>query len=187
MTKHRTPRPTVPPGFFAKLVLPFAIPLALTMALVIFVGETWPRTIAPGSGLKLAGLVATMLTAAAVWHAITRSIADRRVRQVAGLICGLTAMMGWPVWSVGILPSINGARLGPPAAIPMVLERMESTTIRHSAGRNHWAWLRSPQQRSDRYFISEELYTRWNSQPPGTVTVTIAPGLLGAAVVTGYE
>ena len=187
MTRDRTLRASAPPGFFAKLLLPFAIPLALTMALVILVGESWPRNIAPGSGLKLAGLGATMLTAAVVWHSVTRPIAERRLRQVAALLCGLAAMLGWPVWSMGILPSINGARLGPPTAIPMVLERMERTTVSRSSIRNHWAWLRSGDARAQRYFISADLYTRWNSQRPQTVTVTIAPGLLGAEVVTGYE
>lgn len=187
MTKDRTSRATAPPGFFAKLLLPFAIPVALTMVLVILVGESWPRQIARGSGLKLAGFGATMLTAAVVWHGVTRAIADRRVRQVAALLCGLTAMLGWPVWSMGILPSINGARLGPATTQRMVLERTESTPVSRSRARNHWAWLRLGDARADRYFISEELYTRWNSQRPETVTVTTAPGLLGAEVVTGYE
>jgi hypothetical protein len=187
VTKDRTSRPDVPPRFFAGLLLPFAVPMVLTAALVIVVGESWPRQIAPGSGLKLAGLGASALTTILVWHRVTHGIADRRVRKMAALICGMVGLLGWPVWSVGILPSINGASLGPATTQRMVLERTDSTPVSRSRARNHWAWLRSGDARADRYFISEELYTRWNSQRPDTVTVTIAPGLLGAEVVTGYE
>lgn len=187
MIKDRTSRAIAPPGFFAKLLLPFAIPLVLTMALVILVGESWPRQIAPGSGLKLAGLGASALTTILVWHSVTHGIADRRVRKMAALICGMVGMLGWPVWSMGILPSINGARLGPATTQRMVLERLETTFVSRSRARHHWAWLRLGDARADRYFISEQLYTRWNSQRPDTVTVTFAPGLLGAEVVTGYE
>ncbi|MFL0672034.1 MAG: hypothetical protein ACJLS3_11615 [Erythrobacter sp.] len=187
MTKDRTSRPDVPPRFFAGLLLPFAVPMVLTMALVILVGESWPRQIAPGSGLKLAGLGASALTTILVWHRVTHGIADRRVRKMAALICGMVGLLGWPVWSIGILPSINGASLGPATTQRMVLERTESTPVSRSRARNHWAWLRSGDAPADRYFISEELYARWNSQRPETVTVTFAPGLLGAEVVTGYE
>jgi hypothetical protein len=184
-------RTIVPPSFFAKLMLPFAIPMLVTLALVLLVGESWPRNIAPGSGLKLAGFVATALTGAMVWHRITRSIADRRAHKMAALVCAVTGLMGWPVWSVGVLPSVNGIRLGPPEAVRMALERTEVTTVSKSSQLNHWAWLQpaspGPEAEAGRYFIPEATYQQWASERPRTVTVTFARGLLGARVVVGYQ
>ncbi len=54
MNPSRSSRAAVPQTFFVKLMLPFAVPITVTMALVLAVGERWPRSIAPGSGLKLA-------------------------------------------------------------------------------------------------------------------------------------
>jgi hypothetical protein len=165
--------------------------MLLTVALIILVGETWPRNIAPGSGLKAAGLAATVLTSLMVWHKITRGIDDQRVHKFAAILCGVVGSMGWPVWSVGVLPSVNGLSLGPPESVRMTLTRTEITTVSRSRAVNHWAWLR-PEAQNDRveagrYVIPEGIYQRWNSQRPGTVTITIAQGLLGAQVVTAYE
>ena len=184
-------RPIVPPSFFPKLLLPFAIPILVTFALVILVGERWPRTIAPGSGLALAGLGATALTGVLVWHRVTSGMSDKRVHQMAALMCGVTGLMGWPVWSFGVLPSVNGFSLGPQEQVRMVLERTEVTTVSRSSQLNHWAWLR-PVTSTDaagagRYFIPEATYRQWNDQRPGMVTVTVAGGLLGAQVVISYE
>lgn len=191
MKNNHAPRTIVPPSFFAKLLLPFAIPMLVTVALVVLVGESWPRNIAPGSGLKLAGFVATALTSAMVWHRVTRGIADRRAHKMAALVCGVVGLMGWPVWSVGVLPSVNGISLGPQEAVRMTLERTEVTTVSKSRALNHWAWLRplSPDAETGagRYFIPEATYQQWNSQRPSTVTVTAARGLLGAQVVIGYQ
>ncbi|RNJ61345.1 MAG: hypothetical protein EDM03_15990 [Porphyrobacter sp. IPPAS B-1204] len=190
MNKATASRPKVSPRFFALVLLPFAIPVLLTFALVAFVGEDWPRTMVPGSGLKLAGFVATALTSLLVWRLMTRGITDARVRMATVLLCGVVGLMGWPVWSVGIMPSVNGYSLGQPQTVPMVLERTESTPVSRSSQRNHWVWLRPKAPGSPagpgRYFIPEDLYESWNRQPPGTVNVTIAEGMLGAVVVTGY-
>lgn len=190
MQQSKASRPKVPPRFFAQVLLPFAIPVLLTFVLAVFVGENWPRNMVPGSGLKLAGLIATALTSLLVWWWIIRGFADARVHKAAALVCGAVGLLGWPVWSVGILPSINGFSLGEPQAVPMTLERTESTTISKSSQRSHWAWLRpdgpgSP-AKARRYFIPEDLYDDWSRQPPANVTVTIARGMLGADVVTGY-
>jgi hypothetical protein len=73
----------------------------------------------------------------------------------------------------------------------MVLERTETTTASRSSTRHHWAWLRPVSAGAPvgagRYFIGEDLYERWNANPTERVTLTIAPGRLGAAVVTGFE
>ncbi|WP_086607758.1 hypothetical protein [Erythrobacter donghaensis] len=190
MTKDNTSTPAVPPRFFAQLLLPFAIPALLTLALVLTVGEGSPRNTAPGSGLKAAGFGAAMLTCLAVWLLATGGIADPRARKLAAIMCGMVGLMGWPVWSMGVLPSVNGMRLGPAETIRMTLERTEFTVAQRSSTRNHWAWLRpdTPDSRAaaGRYFIPEATYRQWNGEQPRSVTVTTAPGLLGAQVVTGY-
>ena len=180
-------------GFFVAAALPFLIPMLLTLGLVLTVGESWPRQIAPGSGLKLAGFVATILTALAVLAAISLRYRDAAQRKGAGLLCALTALMGWPVWSIGVLPSVNGSALGPEQAVPMALERTEVTTASRSSTRHHWAWLRPETAsgrrlvKAGRYFIPEDLYQRWGPNPPDNVTLMIARGRLGAVVVTGIE
>ena len=191
MTTTQVSRPIVPPTFFAKLLLPFAIPMLLTVALVIFVGESWPRNIAPGSGLKVLGFGASILTSVVVWYCMTRNISDKRVHKMAALICGVVGLMGWPVWSVGVLPSVNGFSLGPRDSVRMTLARTEITTVSRSRDFNHWAWLQPEAPTSGvkagRYFISEETYQRWNDQRPRTVNVTISKGLLGAQIATSFE
>ena len=184
-------RPSVPASFFAKLMLPFALPILLTFALLIVVGDRWPRDIAPGSGLKLAGLMASAFTAAAVWHFMVRGQPDTRVRKFAALACLVTGLMGWPVWSVGLLPSANGAALGAERSVQMVLDRTETTTRSKSRALNYWAWLKpgaedAPLQ-SGRYFIPQARHDDWSQRRPATVEVTYAEGALGAVVITGYR
>lgn len=191
MTKTFASRPIVPPTFFVKVLLPFAIPMLLTAALVILVGESWPRNIAPGSGLKMFGFGASALTSLIIWRFITRRIEDMRILKVAAAICGVAGLMGWPVWTVGVLPSVNGFSVGSQASVRMTLMRTDITTISRSRAVNHWAWLRpevpTARAKAGRYFISEQTYQRWNDQHPSTVKVTISEGLLGAQIVTGYE
>ncbi len=171
--------------------LPFFLPMLLTLALLLTVGESWPRQIAPGSGLKLAGFVATGLTALAVLAAISARHGEARLRKGAALLCALTGLMGWPVWSIGVLPSVNGSALTAPQAVTMVLERTEVTTASRSNSRHHWAWLRplsaGAPVAAGRYFIDQDLYDRWSVAPPERVTVSAARGRLGAVVVTGFE
>lgn len=191
MNNRKVSRPVVPPGFVVKLLLPFATPVAVTLLLVVLVGEAWPRNIAPGSGLKLTGFIATAITSLMVWRVAVTGIADRWAHRFAALLAGVTGLMGWPVWSVGVLPSVNGARLGPAQTVAMALERTEISTVSRSRRLNHWAWLHpaSPDSpaAAGRYFIPEDAYSRWNETHPRSVRVTIASGLLGAQVVTGFE
>ncbi|MFM5906381.1 MAG: hypothetical protein ACKOPO_02130 [Novosphingobium sp.] len=184
-------RPKVPAGFILKLALPFAIPIVVTLAMVLLVGERWPRNIVPGAGLKLAGLGATALTGYAVWrHAVSR-FADERVHKFAAALCTVTALMGWPVWTVGPLPSINGAMLRDERDVTMVLERTETTFKSKSRELYHWAWLKPAGLESDapagRYFIPEGIYQSWSAKHPATVRLTLARGLLGADVSIGWD
>lgn len=191
MKKSGSSRAVVPASFFAKLMLPFAVPIAITMALILLVGDRWPRNIAPGSGLKLAGLFATAITCVIAWNYALRGIADERVRKFGAALCAVTGLMGWPVWSVGILPSVNGYKTGSERVVDMTLERTETTRQSKSDKINHWAWLRPDDDAapvaSGRYFISEDTHADWSRRGSGPVRITVARGLLGAQVVTGFE
>ena len=54
-SKHLSRPPTLPASFLLKMALPLVLPVALTVFISITVGETWPRSIAPGSGLRASG------------------------------------------------------------------------------------------------------------------------------------
>lgn len=187
----RPARAKVPATFHAKLMLPFAAPILVTFVLLALVGDQWPRDIAPGSGLKIAGLCTTAVSAFACWLFAVRAVDDRRVRGFAALLCAITGLMGWPVWSVGVLPSINGSVLAEPSAVRMTVERTEATHKSKSKGFYHWVWLKADTGNarlySGRYFISEDVYERLNRTTPDIVTVNVARGLLGAQIVTGLE
>lgn len=191
MRKTRSPRTIVPAGFFPKLLLPFAVPILLTLLLAVLVGEQVPRTIAPGSGLKLAGLCCAVMLAAIAWRWSIRCIADRRAHAFAALACTVTGLLGWPVWTMGILPSVNGLSLHDTQTIRMALERTEVTTVRRSRSLNHWAWLKADSSGSlagtGRYIIPEAVHADWARRHGSTVTLTVAQGLLGAAVILSYR
>ncbi|WP_328276123.1 hypothetical protein [Sphingobium sp.] len=186
-----TARPVVPGSFMAKLLLPFAIPMVLTLLLILTIGETWPRAIAPGSGLKLAGLVATTLTAAGIWHWLVGGTSDPRVHRFAAIACAVTGLMGWPVWTVGVLPSINGVALGQRETVSMRLGRIDVSRPSKGPGFYYWAWLEPIQPggviTGGRYFIPEPVYQRWAPRKPAIVQLVHATGSLGAEVVTGFE
>ncbi|MFM5931091.1 MAG: hypothetical protein ACKOPQ_09305 [Novosphingobium sp.] len=184
-------RPKVPASFIPKLVLPFAIPIVVTLVVLLLVGERWPRNMVPGSGLKLAGLTVTALTGYAVWRHVVSRFGDARVHKFAAALCTVTALMGWPVWTVGPLPSLNGAVLRHEREVEMVLERTETTHKSKSRDLYYWAWLKPAGLESDapagRYFIPEGMYQAWSASRPARVRLTLADGLLGAPVVIGWD
>jgi hypothetical protein len=190
-TNIRTVRATVGQGALAKCLLPFAVPILLTFGLLALIGDRWPRDLAPGSGLKLAGLFTTVITACAVWHHAVGRVEDRDARRFLAAVCALTGLLGWPVWSVGVLPSINGAVQRNPVTVRMALERTEVTHASKSRNRYHWAWFRADggthARLSGRYFISEELYESLGHASSAQVDVTFAEGLLGAQMVLGFD
>ena len=189
MQKTDNGRPRVPPSFFGKLMLPFAVPALLTLILVLTVGERWPRNIAPGSGLKFAGLVMTVVTCAVVWRLMVLGTGDDRIRKFAAVACAVTGLMGWPVWSAGVLLSVNGVLVGPATTTHMIFERTQMTRNKKSV--YHWAWLKAESDESPiasgRYFIPEATFIGWSIRPPDGVEVRVARGLLGAQVVMGYS
>lgn len=191
MSRKPASRVSVPPSFFPKLMLPFFLPAILTLVLMFTVGESWPRNIAPGSGLKLWGFGATAVTALLAWRYAIRGIADPRAHKMAAAVCGVVGLMGWPIWSIGILPSINGVSLGPAETVRMTLERTETSQESRSRRLNHWAYLAPANPDAPvgagRYFIAEDVHDDWNSRRPRSVSLTTAEGLLGAQVVTAFE
>lgn len=184
-------RPSAPASLLLKMAVPFALPFGLTLIILATVGEAWPRSIAPDSGLKLAGLIASALVGAAVWLIIVRAFADERVHKFAAIGCGVTALMGWPVWTVGVLPSVNGASIGREKVAFMRLGRIDVTRPSKGQGFYYWAWLEPVHPGAavvgGRYFIPETVYQRWAQHKPATVKVMHARGLLGAEVVTQYR
>lgn len=192
----RTPSPSakVPAlssGFLPLTLLPFAVPFAVTLALLATVGEGWPRDIAPGSGLKLAGLMAAIATGACVWKWLAGRHEYARVRRLAAVICLVTGAMGWPVWTAGALPSVNGASLHDESVTPMRLDRLDVTHASKGPRLYYWARLEplnaGARLAQGRYFIPEATYRRWAEARPRVVRVRHAKGLLGAEVVTQYR
>lgn len=184
-------RPDLPVAFVWRMFLPFAAPFFLTLLLVFTIGESWPRDIAPGSGLKLAGLIFTALTARWAWQSIEKTFDDARVHKFGAVVCAVTGLMGWPVWTTGVLPSVNGVWLGEPQTTVMRLDRLDVTRPSKGPGFYYWAWLdpRDPDSAVERgrYFIPEEVYQRWSAPKPAEVRVVHARGTFGAEVVLRYR
>lgn len=105
---------------------------------------------------------------------------------LSGLFCSMVGLLAWPVWSMGVLPSLNGASLHEPRTVVATLERTEATAKRRSRELNYWAWL-VPQEgvglAAGRYVIREALHERLAAEAPATLEVEAATGMLGAVVV----
>lgn len=181
----------LPGSVLLKLALPMLIPFLLALILGALVGARWPTNIAPGSGLKLAGLVASVATCLLVWRSVARAIADSRQKPLAAAICVLTGLMGWAFWSAGVLPNVNGFILGSESKVHMAFEGTSTTRASRQPYDHHWARLKAEGPDSPigsgLYYISEQLCADWNSKAPESVNVTVAPGLLGAPVVLEYK
>ncbi len=187
-------------GFAKKPNIQWAIPLALspfliaivaTMLLVLFVGDDIPRNIAYGSSLAAWGL-ATAIISAVIPFAILRNKWPQPVmRRMALGLCGIGAFMSWPVWTMGILPTINGMHIGTLQTSEMRLDRLETSHASKSRKIYHWAYLQpvSPTAALDggRYFVSANEHRRWSKTRPQTIQISHVTGLLGAQIVTAYR
>lgn len=178
----------VPVRVLIRALLPFGVPIFLILAFLLIAGPGMPRDIAPGSGLKLAGLVATLVTTGVVMVVSVRGISERRVRGLARVLCLLVGLMAWPVWSVGVLPFVNAIALHGERTVLMTLERTEATSIKNSPEQHHWAWLTPNADGTGvspgRHFIPKATFDLWAAEKPASVDVEVATGLLGATVVT---
>jgi hypothetical protein len=183
--------PTLPASFLLKTALPFVLPVALTVIILLTVGETWPRSIAPGSGLILPGLIPSAMFATLAWRIAGRAFEDQNVSKFAAIICAATGLMGWPIWTIGVLPSINGAILDHEQFAPMYLGRLDVSRPKGGGSPSYSVRLEPvhPGGPIDggRYYISKEVYLRLESQQPVAIRVAHSRGLLGAVVVTDYR
>ena len=181
---------TVAASFQLTMALPFVLPVALSLIIFVTIGESWPRNIAPGSGLRLPDLMASVVIATLTWHQMVRILACERLRRFAAIACAATGLMGWPIWTVGVLPSINGAMLDQEQVEPMRLGGLDVTRSAKSST-YYSAWLEpvDPNAPIDggRYVISEVVYQRLASRKPAGVKVAYAKGLLGAQVIIDYQ
>jgi hypothetical protein len=184
-------KPVVPARLLLLALIPFCTPVILTLGFPAIGGSSCPRDLAVGSGLELAGLVATLVTAFLAWRVSVPGISDTRVRKMAGVFCLLVGLIGWPVWSLSALPFVNAVALQNERTIAMTLDRTETTTIRLSPKLHHWAWL-APKDAGaavspGRYFIPEATYERWTATKPASVNLQAATGLLGATVIADIQ
>ncbi len=169
---------------------PFAVPIITTFALLL-AGNHFPRNIAADSSLGLAGFVASIAVMIVVNIAVAKQWRDPSARKFALAISALTSLMAWPVWTVGVSPSINGIATGPSQTSPMRLTRLDVTHASKSQKLYYWATLDPDMPQSligaGRYFIPFETYEQWQKAAPRTVRVSHATGLLGAEIVLGYH
>lgn len=191
MTGRRPKKSVIPARVLVRTLIPFAVPVLLTVTMLVIAGSSLPRDIVPGSGLKLAGLLAAMVTTLFAWRVSVRGNSDPRVRSMAGVFCVLVGLISWPVWTMGALPFVNALALQNERTVILTLDRTESTPIRLSSERHHWAWLSPTEAESGilpgRHFISEATYDSWAAARPDAVEAKAATGLLGATVIIGMR
>lgn len=211
MPKH-TPTPKPPAGEVTATLLlgslPFFASGLITVLLLALTHQRIPAQLLPGESLAVHGLLAAALVGmgTALWHA--HHTRHTGLRRLGWLLMAATSLMAAPVLTMGLLPTLNGLRMGPPEKTPMVLTRLETTTVSKSRSLHHWAYLAPAPQaktpgtpgateapaepaplpvRSGRFFIDAPLHAQWQAAPPATVTVVHARGLLGARARLGFE
>lgn len=187
MKSRSSRKPVVPARVLMLALIPFGVPVLLTLGFLAIGGGSWSRDLAPGSGLKLAGLVATLITTVLAWRVSVRGISDLRVHKMAGAFCLFVGLISWPAWSLATLPFVNAVALQNERAISMTLDRTETTKIRRRTQLRHWAWLTPKEAGTEitpgRTFIPEATYDLWTATKPTSVSVRAATGLLGATVI----
>lgn len=184
-------RQVIPGRVLLTAVFPAAVPVVLMLGLLLLNRHEQTAQVAPGSGLKGAGLAAAALTSALVAVPAMRGVVEGAMRRVMVVLCLGVGLMGWPIWTLGVMPWVNGLVLEEPRSIPMRLDRLEITTVSRSREVNHWAWLAPVEPggglAGGRYFIPMELHDRLAAGKPTTLTVEAARGLLGAEAVLGFR
>ncbi|MGB5076885.1 MAG: hypothetical protein WBO17_05340 [Sphingorhabdus sp.] len=170
---------------------PFMFAIVATILLVLIVGNEVPRAVAYGSSLAIWGLGAAFLSAVLPLQFMQRKWPQPNMRRAGLIACGLAALMAWPVWTMGILPTVNGLVMGAITTSEMRLMRQETSHASKSRQIYHWAYLQPVSDetplRAGRYFVTAQDYARWNSKRPDSIQVDHANGLLGAEVVLGFR
>lgn len=172
-------------------VLPFPMAVLGTFLLIATIGNRFPRNLAPGSSLALHGLILSLLVMGAVTLHVRRRWHERRVRRFSLLLCAITSVMAWPVWTVGVLPSVNGLDHDVPLVTPMQLKSLTTSHASKSRTIYHWAFLERAEGTAvigeGRYFVAQPVFERWQGRVGRTVAVSHASGLLGARIILDYQ
>lgn len=172
-------------------VAPFPATIFATLLLAWLASDAVPRDIAPGSSLGLPGIVAAILSWGVVVGLVRRHWPEEIARRAASFIAAISALASWPVWTMGLLPSVNGLSLEAPVTSPMRVERIEITRASRTGKLHHWAWLK-PQGpltplAAGRYLLDEQEYARLDRRNSDMAQVVHARGLLGAQTVLSVE
>lgn len=170
--------------------MPFPLAILVTLLFVFTVGIDFPRDVAPGSSLVLPGLAVSGAILSLITARIRQGWIEAAPRRFSLILCTATSLMAWPVWTMGILPSVNGMRLDTERTSTM---RLSTLTFTHaSKSRQIYYWARLQQVGTEtgigdgRYFIPKAVYDAWQGQIGRTVTVRHATGLLGAETVLEF-
>ncbi len=188
-----TKRPPVPHAqrLLLLAMLPFPLAIAVTLMMVLAIGNRFPRNIAPNSSLVLPGLLVTLIVLLAILAYVHRRWVEPSAFHFTLVLGGITSLLAWPVWTMGVLPSVNGIRMEPERATMMRLSGLSTTTISKSRRLNYWATLEPAGSTSPlgagRYLISQSLSERWQAQQVRQVRVTHRTGLLGAEVLITFN
>lgn len=184
------------PRHGARLLLlsfaPFPLAILLTLLFILTIGTRFPRDVAPGSSLILPGFVLSGIVMALITALVRRHWPEPALRRASLLLCGLTSLMAWPVWTTGILPSANGAILGPRQTSAMQLMDLSTSHASKSRDIYYWATMRPGQDTAaalgpGRYFVPQATYEMWQMRIGRDVRVDHATGLLGAETVLGFH
>ena len=172
-------------------ISPFALSILVTFLVFLIAGNRIPRQLVPGASLALPGLTLSGLVFLAVAWVMRNRTPHAKLRKFGALLAGVCTLMSAPVWTIGVLPTVNGLATGSVASTVMHLEKLETTTVSKSRRLNHWAHLRplgsGAPLSGGRYFVSQADYTAWQESRPRTITVNHATGLLGAETVIGFR
>lgn len=172
-------------------LLPFAGPMVLSMALVLLttLGPPLP-TLAPGQGWRLApwGALAALLGWWWVLRRIGRTTERTDWRRAAAALALGMSVLSVPVWALGVMQWVNGRFAAQALTTRVPLQGLSTSAQSRSRTPYHWAHLPGDAAAglpAGRYLLDSGHHAAWTAQPPATVTVHHARGLLGARVVAG--
>lgn len=170
---------------------PFPISIVVTILAVLVVGEYFPRQIAPDSGVKLAGAVASVTVFVIVTRSIVRLGLDEAPRRFGIILALVTSLMAWPVWTLGIMPSLNGLSFGKEVTTPMRLVGLSISRPKKSRQIYYVARLEPFSDAAPigqgRYYVPQAVYLEWERRGQGRVEVGHSRGLLGAEIALSFR
>jgi tryptophan-rich sensory protein len=190
---------------------PFVGSVLLTMAFALLL-PWWsvPRTLVPGHGLVWQGLAVVVGVVAALQWRLRKEVPPSQARRVLAWLTTLGALMAWPVVTMGLLPTVNGARLTAERVTQVQL--MQLTTSPQKGQREPYHWARivpldggtpgsqggqggkarngassAGDVKAGRLLVSAADYAAWSQSGTNVLRITHSRGLLGARVVTDIQ